>query len=69
MEMKTPKMPWAVVIDRPYYPRIDVGYGSEQYAVDAARKLATEEVSEDGKYESKVYVVEIKSVIDIATDY
>jgi len=58
----------AVVIDRPYYPSITV-YPGLLEATEAAAKLMEEEMDEDGKHKSTVYVVRIVAEAEIKTSY
>lgn len=50
---------WAVGIDRPYYPSIDF-YEDKSVAYQEYNKLCVEESNEDGVFDSKVFISEIK---------
>lgn len=62
-------MKWVVFVDRPYYPSVEGEYDSEAEAMTAARREAGEQTDDAGKYESKVYVAQIVTVLPIKTHY
>lgn len=59
---------WAVGIDRPYYPSIDF-YEDELVAYREYVKLCVEESDENGAFDSKVFISEIKESTYIKTSY
>lgn len=57
-----------VVLDRPFYPHVEI-YETEELANHAATKLRREEHSPDGHNEAKIYVAGVFQTIAIKTYY